>query len=98
MRPKNTSSSNFTDTFLLFFLFLVFVVYSKLQALEKELVMVLLYQRCCFLFYHHVSMILIKKFTVTIHPQRNLISVPQKAAYTDFFPTAIITGESLFCF
>ena len=51
-----------------------------------------------FLFYHHVSMIQIKQFTVTIHPQRNLISVPQKEAYIDFFPTAIITGESLFCF
>lgn len=98
MIPKNTSASNFTDTFSSLFSVLGLCSLLKVAGFEKEPVMVLLYQSCCFLFYHHVSMILIKQFTVTIHPQRNLISVPQKAAYTDFFPTAIITGESLFCF
>ena len=88
MIPKNTSSSNFTDTFSSLFSVLGLCSLLKVAGFRKR----------AGYGDHHVSMIQIKQFTVTIHPQRNLISVPQKAAYIDFFPTAIITGESLFCF
>ncbi len=98
MIPKNTSSSNFTDTFSSLFSVLGLCSLLKVAGFRKRAGYGASVSELLFLFYHHVSMIQIKQFTVTIHPQRNLISVPQKAAYTDFFLTAIITGESLFCF
>ena len=80
--PKNTYSSNFTDAFSS----LGLCSLLKVAGIRKIAgYMVLLYHSYCFLFYHHVSMIQIKQFTVTIHTQRNLIPVLSGQFCADVF-------------
>lgn len=98
MIPKNTSSSNFTDTFSSIFSVLGLCRLLKVAGFRKRAgygasVSELLFSVLSSCFYDSNK---------TIHgnysstKKSNICT--SKAAYIDFFPTAIITGESLFCF